>query len=122
MSRFSLPKISIILEHRRKNIHYNIETAHRLQKETKEVLKQCEEELSKANQNTEKRIQKLKENVSSEKKIKIEQCMKKISDKLRDAEMNISVAKKKALKDIDLITNNLTCEATEKLINEKKMF
>lgn len=119
MSKFSLPKISMILEHRRKNIQNNIEKADLLRRETDSVLQQCEEAILEANQKAQNQIQKVKDRVSFERKNTIEECMQKISEKIQTAEKNISSSKKKAIKDIRKAASELTFHATEELINVK---
>merc|ERR1711871_1130508 len=90
-----------------------------LKKETENVFQQCEIALLEANQKAQNQIQKVRDQVSLERKAKVEECIQKISKKIQDAEANILLSKNKAIKDIKLVASELTSQATEELVNTK---
>merc|ERR1711920_295962 len=74
LSKFSLPKISMILEHRRKNIQNNLEEADILKKETDNIFHQCETKITEAKKKAQKQIQEVRDQILLEKKNRIEEC------------------------------------------------
>ena len=119
MSRIIIPKISSVIKNRESQIKNNIHISEQLYKDT-EIIN---DELEKVRKDTETEakeiINNLKETTNKKISENYELLKKKLEKKLEKDEQKILLIKKKALKEINKISLNLSEEIIRKISNGK---
>ena len=120
MSRIIVPRISSVIKNRESQIKNNIHISEQLYKDT-EIIN---DELEKVRKDTETEakeiINNLKETTNKKISENYELLKKKLEKKLEKDEQKILLRKKKALKEINKISLNLSEEILKKLSNKKR--
>ena len=119
MSRIIIPRISSVIKNRESQIKNNIHISEQLYKDT-EIIN---DELEKVRKDTETEakeiINNLKETTNKKISENYELLKKKLEKKLEKDEQKIILRKKKALKEINKISLNLSEEIIRKISNGK---
>ena len=121
MSRIIIPRISSVVKNRESEIKNNINASEQLYKDTKII----NDELEKVREDTETEAREIINNLkeaTNKKIIKNYEALKeKIEKRLQKDEQEILQNKKKALKEINKISLNLTEEILKKISDGKKV-
>jgi len=120
MSRFIIPKISSVIKNRESEIKNNIHISEQMYKDTEIINDEYEEIKKKIEGEARGIINYLKETTNKKITKNTELLKKRLEQKLEKNEQEIINKKKKALKEINKISLNLSEEILKKLSNENR--
>ena len=120
MSRVIIPKISSVIKNRESEIKNNILISEQMYKDTEIINNEYEETKKKIEEEARGIINHLKETTNKKITKNAKLLKKKLEQKLEKSEKEIINKKKKALKEINKISLNLSEEILKKLSNKKR--
>ena len=120
MSRIIIPKISSVIKNRESKIKNNIHISEQMYKDTEIINNEYEEIKKNIEEEARGIINYLKETTNKKITKNIELLKKRLEQKLEKNEQEIINKKKKALKEINKISLNLSEEILKKLSNENR--
>ena len=121
MSRIIIPKISSVIKSRESEIKNNIHISEQMYKDTEIINDEYEETKKNIENEARQIINHLKETTNKKITKSTELLKKRLEQKLEKNEQEIINKKKKALKEINKISLNLSEEILKKLSNKKKI-
>ena len=121
MSRIIIPRISSVIKSRESEIKNNIHISEQMYKDTEIINDEYEEIKKKIEGEARGIINYLKETTNKKITKNTELLKKRLEQKLEKNEQEIINKKKKALKEINKISLNLSEEILKKLSNKKKL-
>ena len=120
MSRIIIPRISSVIKSRETEIKNNIHISEQMYKDTEIINDEYEETKKNIENEARQIINHLKETTNKKITKSTELLKKRLEQKLEKNEQEIINKKKKALKEINKISLNLSEEILKKLSNKKK--
>ena len=120
MSRIIIPKISSVIKSRESEIKNNIHISEQMYKDTEITNNEYEETKKKIENEAREIINHLKQTTNKKINHSTELLKKRLEQKLKKNEQEIINKKKKALKEINKISLNLSEEILKKLSNENR--
>ena len=121
MSRIIIPRISSVIKSRETEIKNNIHISEQMYKDTEIINDEYEETKKNIENEARQIINHLKETTNKKITKSTELLKKRLEQKLEKNEQEIINKKKKALKEINKISLNLSEEILKKLSNKKKI-
>lgn len=121
MSRIIIPRISSVIKSRETEIKNNIHISEQMYKDTEIINDEYEETKKNIENEARQIINHLKETTNKKITKSTELLKKRLEQKLEKNEQEIINKKKKALKEINKISLNLSEEILKKLSNKKKL-
>ena len=121
MSRIIIPRISSVIKSRENEIKNNIHISEQMYKDTEIINDEYEETKKNIENEARQIINHLKETTNKKITKSTELLKKRLEQKLEKNEQEIINKKKKALKEINKISLNLSEEILKKLSNKKKI-
>ena len=121
MSRIIIPRISSVIKSRETEIKNNIHISEQMYKDTEIINDEYEETKKNIENEARQIINHLKETTNKKITKSTELLKKRLEQKLEKHEQEIINKKKKALKEINKISLNLSEEILKKLSNKKKI-
>ena len=121
MSRIIIPRISSVIKSRETEIKNNIHISEQMYKDTEIINDEYEETKKNIENEARQIINHLKETTNKKITKSTELLKKRLEQKLKKNEQEIINKKKKALKEINKISLNLSEEILKKLSNKKKI-
>ena len=121
MSRIIIPRISSVIKSRETEIKNNIHISEQMYKDTEIINDEYEETKKNIENEARQIINHLKETTNKKITKSTELLKKRLEQKLEKNEQEIINKKKKALKEINKISLNLSEEIFKKLSNKKKI-
>ena len=121
MSRIIIPRISSVIKSRETEIKNNIHISEQMYKDTEIINDEYEETKKNIENEARQIINHLKETTNKKITKSTELLKKRLEQKLEKNEQEIINKKKKALKEINKISLNLSEEILKKLTNKKKI-
>ncbi len=117
MTRVALPRISSVLEERRRRISADLEKAEQLKAEAEKVLAEHEEAMAKTRAEGHDLVRQAKEEMVAESAKQQEALAERISATTAEAEARIDVARQEALGNIRQVAVDVARDATKRLID-----
>ena len=121
MSRIIIPRISSVIKSRETEIKNNIHISEQMYKDTEIINDEYEETKKNIENEARQIINHLKETTNKKITKSTELLKKRLEQKLEKNEQEIINKKKKALKEINKISLNISEEILKKLSNKKKI-
>lgn len=116
LSRWSLPRISEVIEERRNRIQRDLDEAERLKAETEKALAAYEQELAAARARASAIARETREKLAAEVEEERARVEAQVNAKIADAEKRISEMKARALAQVNEIATETAGSIVEKLI------
>lgn len=116
LSRWSLPRITEVIEERRDRIQRDLDEAERLKIETEKAIAAYEQELTSARSRASSIAREMREKLAAEVEEERARVDNQVNTKLAEAEKRISEMKAKALAQVNEIATDTAGAIVEKLI------